>query len=177
MATTFITRMFALSAVLCAALFTAPVTPATADSTLQPILDTALVLGVGRLVKAKGWAELIDACASPDAPLRVRIVGTGPEREALLAQAAHLGVDLDLPGAIDPADMPAEYLRADVVVHPSHAEGFGMVIPEALACYRPVVATNSGGVRDLLPADQLIPGVHPKSGSFVRLLFLEVCDE
>lgn len=120
-------------------------------------LDTALVLGVGRLVKAKGWAELIAACATPDAPLRVRIVGTGPEREALLAQAAHLGVDLDLPGAIDPADMPAEYLRADVVVHPSHAEGFGMVIPEALACYRPVVATNSGGVRDLLPADQLIP--------------------
>lgn len=120
-------------------------------------LDTALVLGVGRLVKVKGWAELIAACADSPAPVRVRIVGTGPEHDALLAQAAELGVDLELPGAIDPAEMPVEYLRADVVVHPSHAEGFGMVIPEALACYRPVVATNSGGVRDLLPEDQLIP--------------------
>lgn len=120
-------------------------------------LDTALVLGVGRLVKAKGWAELIAACADSPVPLRVRIVGAGPEHDALLTQAAQLGVDLELPGSIDPAEMPVEYLRSDVVVHPSHAEGFGMVIPEALACYRPVVATNSGGVQDLLPKDQLIP--------------------
>lgn len=120
-------------------------------------LDVATVLGVGRLVKAKGWAELIEACASSPIPLQVRIVGTGPEHDRLVDLAAHLGVTLDLPGTIEPALMPAEYGRADVVVHPSHAEGFGMVIPEALACHRPVVATNSGGVADLLDADDLIP--------------------
>lgn len=119
-------------------------------------LDTALVLGVGRLVKPKGWADLIAACADSPVALRVRIIGTGPEHDTLLAQAASLGVDLELPGAIAPVAMPAEYLRADVVVHPSHAEGFGMVIPEALACYRPVVSTDSGGVRDLLLPEHLI---------------------
>ena len=120
-------------------------------------LDTALVLGVGRLEQPKGWADLISACANSPTPLRVRILGTGSQHDALLTQAKALGVELELPGAVDPATMPAEYLRADVVVHPSHAEGFGMVIPEALACYRPVVATDSGGVRDILPLNDLIP--------------------
>lgn len=131
-------------------------------------LDCALVLGVGRLVPSKGWADLLHACADSPVPLRVRILGAGPMRDALLALADSLEVSLELPGPVDPVAMPNEYRRADVVVHPSHAEGFGMVIPEALACFRPVVATDSGGVRDLLEAEDLI-GVGDIAGLWMAI--------
>ncbi|WP_336250456.1 glycosyltransferase [Stomatohabitans albus] len=129
--------------------------PPTAPSTID--LDLARVLGVGRLVPAKGWRELIEACANSPVPLLVRIIGSGPQHDELLALAHHLQVPLELPGNVNPEQMPNEYRQADVVVHPSHAEGFGMVIPEALACRRPIVATNSGGVLDLLEPEHVVP--------------------
>jgi glycosyltransferase involved in cell wall biosynthesis len=115
------------------------------------------VLGVGRLVAEKGFADLVSALALLHSPARLVLVGDGPERDRLAAQARALAVDLRLPGALAPPQLRQAYRAADVVVQSSRQEGFGMVAAEALASGTPVVATDSGGVRDVLDADALVP--------------------
>jgi glycosyltransferase involved in cell wall biosynthesis len=119
-------------------------------------LDMPVVLGVGRLVPEKGFRDLVTAVAHLDRPVRLRLVGDGPDRPVLGDLARSLGVNLDLPGPVAPAAMVAEYAAADVVVQPSHAEGFGLVAAEAVLLGRPLVATDSGGVRDLVDRELLV---------------------
>jgi glycosyltransferase involved in cell wall biosynthesis len=115
------------------------------------------VLAIGRMVPEKGFADLIAAVAllSRHVETVLTIVGEGPERDRLASQAQALGVALELPGRLNLAGLERAYAQADVVVQPSHREGFGLVAAEALAKGLPVVATDSGGARDLL--DGLVP--------------------
>jgi glycosyltransferase involved in cell wall biosynthesis len=113
------------------------------------------ILAVGRMVPEKGLADLVAATRLLAAPATLTIVGEGPERERLAAAAAGLGVPLSLPGLCTPAELRAAYAQADVVVLASHREGLGLVAAEALAMGLPVVATDSGGARDVL--DELVP--------------------
>lgn len=119
-------------------------------------LDRPVVLGVGRLVPEKGFGDLLRAVAAVPTPVTLRIVGDGPDGARLAEEAARLGVKLELPGRVDPADIVAEYAAAEVVVQPSHAEGLGLVAAEAALMGRPVVATDSGGVRDVLDGALLV---------------------
>jgi glycosyltransferase involved in cell wall biosynthesis len=117
------------------------------------------VLGVGRLVADKGFGDLLEAVARLRLPAAVTILGDGPLRAALAARARQLGLALTLPGQVPPEEVAAAYAAADVVVQPSLREGLGLVAAEALAAGVPVVATDSGGVRDLLARDELVaPG-------------------
>ena len=119
--------------------------------------DTAFtVLGVGRLVEDKGFDELLDAAARLARPVRVVVVGEGPHAEALRRRAARLGVALELTGRLSPAGLAQRYAAADVVAQPSRREGLGLVAAEALVAGVPVVATDSGGVRDVLGTDELV---------------------
>ncbi len=122
-------------------------------------LDTPTVLAVGRLVPEKGFRELVQAVAGLRRDVRLRIVGEGPDAEVLRLLADELRVRLELPGALPHRELPAEYAGADVVVQPSHGEGLGLVVAEAVLLGRPVVATDSGGVRDVLERHSLVrPG-------------------
>jgi len=114
------------------------------------------VLGVGRLVADKGFADLIDALAALPRTASLTLVGDGPEREALRERARARGVALELPGHVAPDDLAAAYGRADVVAQPSHREGLGLVAAEAVVAGVPVVATDSGGVRDVLGGEDLV---------------------
>lgn len=117
------------------------------------------VLAVGRLVPEKGFTELITALARLDRRAELVIAGDGPERDRLRRQAAAEGVTLGLPGRLAPEVLHGAYARADVVVVASHREGFGLVACEAACHGTPVVATDSGGARDLLdPAALVAPG-------------------
>jgi glycosyltransferase involved in cell wall biosynthesis len=117
------------------------------------------ILGVGRLVPEKAFADLVSAVALLESPARLVLVGDGPQRDRLEAQARALAVDLRLPGRLEPPALHQAYRTADVVVQSSRREGFGMVVAEALAVGTPVVATDSGGVRDLVDANELVaPG-------------------
>lgn len=112
-----------------------------------------VVLGVGRLVPQKGFAMLLDAAALVSQQLAVRVVilGEGPQRAALLDQAARLGLAeaVSLPGFV--ANPYACMARAGVMVLPSHYEGLPNCLLEALACGCPVVATDSpGGSAEIL---------------------------
>lgn len=113
------------------------------------------LLFVGRLAAVKGVPVLFEALAQlhearPDVTLC--LVGDGPERAALEAEAQALGLThaLQFTGYRD-ADFVADALtRADVLVLPSFAEGVPVVLMEAMAARLPVVATSVAGVGELV---------------------------
>ncbi|CAN5335655.1 glycosyltransferase family 4 protein [soil metagenome] len=137
---------------------------------VEPVvsLDRPVVLGVGRLIPEKGFRDLVAAVARIERPVVLRLVGAGPDAALLASLAATSGVELQLPGHIAPESLPAEYAAADVVVQPSHAEGFGLVAAEAVLLGRPLVATDSGGIRDLMERELLV-GVGDIDGLAIRI--------
>jgi glycosyltransferase involved in cell wall biosynthesis len=112
-----------------------------------------LVLSVGRLVPEKNQAALLRAFALIEAQHRdtdLWLVGEGPLRADLEALRAELGLDgrVCLVGKRD--DVPALMRGADLLVLSSQVEGFGLVVAEAMASGTPVVATNVGGVSEVM---------------------------
>jgi glycosyltransferase involved in cell wall biosynthesis len=129
---------------------------------LPPAPDGTLRVGLVATYAAwKGHFTFLAAIARLPVDLRVRayIVGgpiyetTGSQhtREALEAEADRLGVR-DRVAFINFVDEPASVYRAlDVVVHAStEPEPFGLVVAEAMACGRAVVASDAGGVREIV---------------------------
>jgi glycosyltransferase involved in cell wall biosynthesis len=118
------------------------------DAELVPVTrpGPGIVVGcLARLHPVKGLDVLLDAVA-PLPDVRVLVVGDGPARAGLEAQAVRLGmVDrLHLPGFQANA---RDYLTAmDLFVLPSRAEGFPLSILEAMLAELPVVATPVGSV-------------------------------
>ncbi|RIL04734.1 hypothetical protein DCC79_16495 [bacterium] len=115
--------------------------------------DAAVITLIGRLTPQKGVEDLLDAArlvcdARPEA--RFLIAGHGPLREDLEARAAGLGLN----GAVRflgyCADIPPLLAASDIVVLPSRAEGLPLVLLEALAAGRPVVASRVGGIPDVV---------------------------
>jgi len=113
---------------------------------------SAPVVGaIGRLVPQKAMHVLVDATpalleAHPG--LRVLIVGDGPLRADLEAQAARLGVAGAIRFAGYQEDVVSAYAAMDVFVLPSRDEGFGLVFLEAMAVGVPVVGTRVIGSED-----------------------------
>lgn len=109
----------------------------------------SLVLCVGRLEKRKGISTLVDAMSRvrrriPDATLV--LVGDGPERESLEARSRSAAVPTTIVRGVDDAALPAFYQAADVVCAPAlGGESFGIVLIEALAAGKPVVASGIDG--------------------------------
>jgi glycosyltransferase involved in cell wall biosynthesis len=112
-----------------------------------------LVLALGRFEKGKNFALLIEAMKlmQADTPVRLALLGEGPERLNLERQVAELGLAarVHMPGFVtDPAPW---YRRAAVHAVTSRCEGFGNTIVEALATGTPVVVAGCvGAPRDLL---------------------------
>jgi rhamnosyl/mannosyltransferase len=117
---------------------------ARADEWRTTLGRSPLFLFVGRLVPYKGVDVLIRAMAGLDA--RLAIVGDGPLRPSLEAQAAEAGVAgrVRFLGALTDEQVVALYHACDAFVLPSvtRAEAFGMVQLEAMACGKPVVCTD-----------------------------------
>ena len=107
---------------------------------------TAAVLG-----RAKRIDRVLDAVAALQAgsqlAVELVVVGDGPARETLQAQASALGISArtSFVGMVDAARMRDEMRRADAFVLASDAETFGVVVAEAMACGTPVVASRAGG--------------------------------
>ncbi|PWC40319.1 glycosyltransferase family 4 protein [Azospirillum sp. TSO35-2] len=118
--------------------------------------DGLSLLFVGRVVRQKGLDVLFEALASlPPAGLAgvtLRIVGDGPARPELEAQAQRLGLSerVRFLGWLGRDDLPATYRAADAFVFPSRDEGMPNVVLEAMAAGLPVVATRIAGNRDLV---------------------------
>ncbi len=109
------------------------------------------ILAVARLTAQKSLDTLIEAVACiPDAHLQ--IIGDGPERAELERQARENQVQdrVEFLGTLRQEELPSHYAACAVFVLPSIREGMGLVLAEALLCGAPVVATNSGGVTDIV---------------------------
>jgi glycosyltransferase involved in cell wall biosynthesis len=114
------------------------------------------VLFLGNLHLRKGILVLIDAFAEVARTLpraRLLVAGDGPLRAELSRRiAASPGLNrVELLGAVERERAVAVMQRCSVYCSPSLGEPFGMTALEAMACAKPVVATNAGGLGHLVP--------------------------
>jgi glycosyltransferase involved in cell wall biosynthesis len=117
------------------------------------------LLFVGRLREFKGVQDAIAALPALERalgrPARLTIIGDGPSRAALEAQAAALRAagsnsEVRFLGWLDPAGLPAAYESASLLLLPSYVEGHSNVILEALAAGLPCVASDAAGIRETI---------------------------
>ncbi len=125
---------------------------------------TRVVVYIGRMDVKKGLRELVEAAAAlfPQRPdLRVYMVGEGPDRtqiQNLIDAKSAAGYVYLLPGC-GFAEVAVWMAAADLVTLPSYMEGCPNCILEAHACGRPVVATNVGGIPEIMSEEfgQFVP--------------------
>lgn len=115
--------------------------------------DADVLLAIGRLVPQKGHDVAVAALPAIRAehPRAILVVlGEGPLRARLEAQAAALGVAgaVVLPGRT--SDVRSWLERAAMLVHPARWEGFGLVVLETMLAGRPVVASRVSALPELV---------------------------
>lgn len=113
-----------------------------------PVIGTAAVLE-----ERKGHRFLLEAAAElkrQGRRLKYRIAGDGSQREKLerLAQSLGLQQEVEFLGFV--SDVQAFLSSIDIFVLPSLFEGLGVAVLEAMAAARPVVASDAGGLRELV---------------------------
>lgn len=106
-------------------------------------LDAKVVLAAGRLVPQKGFDLLLRAWAlawSPAAEWRLRIVGSGPDEQALKELAAELRITEGVEFVPHANDMESQFLAASIYALSSRFEGFVLVLVEAKSFGLPSVS-------------------------------------
>ena len=126
-----------------------------ADKAQETLYGPHMVFACRQLFPRKGIRFLIEAAAQikprfPD--LKVVIAGDGFERPELEALAHRLGIGADVTflGWVANTELPPYYRSAAISVIPSLEEGFGIPAAEAMGCETPVVATDAGGLPEVV---------------------------
>ena len=115
--------------------------------------SSEVLCAIGRLTRVKGHVYLIRALArlARDVPdVHVVLVGDGPEDRRLRSEANAHGVESRVRFLGSRADAIGIMKSTDVFVLPSLEEGLPVVLLEAMACSLPIVASNVGGVGELI---------------------------
>jgi glycosyltransferase involved in cell wall biosynthesis len=133
----------------------------------------------GRLVEEKGVSLLLDALAGLSGDWRAVILGGGPQRDTLVAQAEAAGIAgrVTWLGQVASTDMPNLYHRIDTLALPSLTrpnwkEQFGRVLVEAMCSGVPVVGSDSGAIPSVVgDAGLVVPegDVSALRGALARL--------
>ncbi|HPS74620.1 MAG TPA: glycosyltransferase family 4 protein [Bacteroidales bacterium] len=122
----------------------------------QSAPEHGLVIGaVSRLRHEKGMDILLKSFALllPRFPgIRLKIVGDGPDRETLHNLAGELFISgvITWTGEIPRKEAIRQMQSMDMVVIPSRFEGFGLVAAESMACGKSVIASNTGGLPEII---------------------------
>ncbi len=114
-------------------------------------INSNTILSVGNLTKLKGFNLVLDAVAKqPD--IKLIIIGDGEERQNLQQQVSDLKISqrVQFISNLSQQQLRDYYVSADILVLASSREGMPNVVLESLACGTPVVATNVGGVSEIL---------------------------
>ena len=124
-------------------------------------MDGPTLLSVGNLVPVKGH-DITLAALRQVPRARLILVGEGSHQMQLLHQARSLGLEgrLRLVGNVSQRELADYYGAADILVLASRSEGMPNVVLEALACGTPVVASDVGGVAEVITtpdAGRLVP--------------------
>ncbi len=113
-------------------------------------------LNVGRLIRAKGVFDLLEAYANLDEETRAAVglvfVGEGDARGELIKRASSIRPGtVKFSGFVQKDQLAEFYALADALVFPTHSDPWGLVVNEAMACSLPVIASNVAGcVSDLI---------------------------
>jgi teichuronic acid biosynthesis glycosyltransferase TuaC len=112
---------------------------------------------VGNLVAEKGQALAIEALAALPPDVRLAIVGDGPLRGELAAQARRLGLEerVVFLGVMPQHELRYLYAGVDVLLLTSTREGWPNVVLEAMACGTPVVSFDVGAAREMITGDEV----------------------
>ncbi|HKB16446.1 MAG TPA: glycosyltransferase family 4 protein [Planctomycetota bacterium] len=127
---------------------------------------TPLLVCVGRLARIKRIDVLLRALSLLPSDVHLALVGDGPEREPLYRLASGLGLQPRVHWCGWRRALPGIYASADLVVLSSDSEGLPLSLVEAMACGRATVATEVGGVPELLVHERtglLVPPREPES--------------
>ncbi|BAI60215.1 putative glycosyltransferase [Methanocella paludicola SANAE] len=114
-----------------------------------------MLLFVGRMVPQKGIGYLLEAmpCVLRTHPgTKLVLVGRGSLCDGLRRRARELGLDGNavFSGYVEEDELKEAYGACDLFILPSTVEPFGIVVAEAMASGKPVVCTDSGGVREIV---------------------------
>lgn len=128
--------------------------------------DGPTLVFAGRLVHEKGLQTLLDALPTlrrRHRGLRLAIAGTGPYEAQLRERAARLRIAraVDWLGFAPDHEIVARFAAADAVVVPSLYEPFGIVALEAAASATPLVAADTGGLRDAIQTGLAVASFAP----------------
>ena len=123
--------------------------------TSLPVKDKKIVLYVGRMVREKGIFTLLDAfeeLRKQRKDVNLVFTGDGPLREGLEREVLLRGMsdDVHFTGFVDEQSLILLYKSSAAFVLPSYYEPFGIVALEAMASRAPVVASDVGGLSDMI---------------------------
>ncbi|KMQ50976.1 Glycosyl transferase, group 1 [Chitinispirillum alkaliphilum] len=146
-------------------------------------LNRKIVLYVGWLIENKGISSLLECCKMiteiiPE--LLFLLVGEGIDKKNYMQYVVDNGLEgnVKFTGAQKPASIPHYMNAADVLILPSFSEGRPNVVPEAMACGLPVIATNVNGTPEFIKSG--IDGVLVEPGKPECMkdeLLKLICDE
>jgi glycosyltransferase involved in cell wall biosynthesis len=118
--------------------------------------QSSFVVGyMGRLVPQKGVLDLVEVLPLLPPHVRVRLIGDGALKRAIVARAAELGVSERVELIAWTNDVPGELRRLDALALPSRTtrtwkEQFGRVLPEAMSCGVPVLGSSAGEIPNVI---------------------------
>ncbi len=155
------------------------VTPSRYAAPPAPPTDRLRLVFVGRLTAIKGLRVLMDALERARAvnpAIDLTLIGDGEDRPWVEAEAARLGGVTCL-GFRSQAEVAAALADHDAFVLPSFAEGVPVVLMEAMASRRPVIATRVGGVAELVEDGQSGLLVAPGDAQALSQAILRLADD
>lgn len=122
---------------------------------LQLPADAEIAVFVGTIIPSKGLLDLLEAMQqlAPARPkLQIYCIGGGPLEQELSAKISHAGLSgrFHMVGRRTSSQVAQWMAASDLFCLPSHSEGCPNVVIEAIACGRPVVGTDVGGIPELL---------------------------
>ena len=147
--------------------------------------DVKVILTVRRIVYKNGVDTLIDAANSAvkkKQKLVFIVVGKGPDMVSIQNQIEQLGLEknIKLTGFVADQDLHLYYNMADLFVLPSKSgEGLPLVALEAMACGLPVIATNVGGINEIMVKGfgKLVPANNPEALAKAIVEFADINNE
>ncbi len=133
--------------------------------------DASVLLTVRRLVYKNGIDTLLESAeiaVKKNSKLVFVVVGKGPDFREVKEKIADSGMQRQfrLTGFVSDEDLPFYYNLSDLFVLPSKSgEGLPLVALEAMACGLPVIATNVGGISEVISGDygKLVPPDSPEA--------------
>jgi glycosyltransferase involved in cell wall biosynthesis len=147
----------------------------------QLVLPERYFLFVGRLVRAKGVLDLLEAYATLAPAMREQFglvfAGDGPMRSELESRAREIYQgSVHFAGFVHRDSLPAYYTLAECLVLPTLSDTWGMVVNEAMACGLPVICTRVAGcAADLIRGNGRI--VSPGSRAELVTAMKEIADD